>query len=120
MRWRKKAVVILLMLAILTYVCSKEDIIEWPPGFVVGTVIDKDSGTSIDSVIISATLGPDTTDSLLPVTMTDTNGYYSFVAGHYEGDVYVLAEKDGFEPEMLDAYLRKDDTVVVNFELKRQ
>ena len=120
MRWREMPVIALLVLAVVLCKCSRENTGEPTVSVVVGTVSDKESGSPIDSATVSPRVGPDTTDNLLSAEMTDIEGRYRLIAGYYGGDVYVLAEKDGFTSMMQDAYLRKHDTVVVNFELERR
>ena len=115
--------VVLLVLVSAVFIFSCEtgrDMWDPPPGFVVGIVYEKDTGFPVDSALISARVGADTADNLLSTEVTDTSGHYRLFAGYYGGDVYVLAERDGFTSEMQDAYLRKHDTVVVNFELESE
>lgn len=120
MKVRNLAVVLICIIAMLSG-CGRENTGPLPPpGLIVGTVSDKDSGSPIDSALVSARVGPDTTDNLLAAGMTDTNGSYRLYAGCYEGDVYVSAEKEGFVSEMSDAYLKKYIKVVVNFELEKE
>jgi hypothetical protein len=86
-------------------------------GYVNGTVIETGTTLPIDSAEIR--WSPTVIDSTSRTTYTDSMGYYIFYSGFNVGTFEISASKQGFETTVNNVNVVREDTVYLNFELKR-
>jgi hypothetical protein len=99
--------------------CSDSRSVDGPPGFFVGSVLDKATMAGIDSAAISVGTTADTSAGGFTHRYTDTTGYYKLSAGYRKGTFYIVARKQGYATAVRQVTLA-GDSVSADFELERE
>ena len=87
-------------------------------GWVSGIVFEESTANGLDSANVN--YGHISLDSSSILIYTDTEGRYSFYSGFNSGMYEVAASKQGYETEKKEIEVIREDTVDLNFYLKRR
>lgn len=87
-------------------------------GWVSGTIFEDGTANGLDSANIN--YGHISLDSSSILIYTDTEGRYSFYSGFNSGMYEVAASKQGYETEKKEIEVIREDTVNLDFYLKRR